>query len=67
MVMFYEYFATTSKLQEARVPLQLWVTEQASGLLVEEGQFDGGLFLFSSFTNIFFYYYKLAWHVFYAC
>lgn len=27
--------------QEARIPLQIWVTQKTSGLLIEEGHNDG--------------------------
>lgn len=37
--------------QDARVPLQVWVTQKGNGLVMEDGQSDGKLLLFEVYHH----------------
>lgn len=44
-------FRDVQTVQEARTPLQIWISQQTNGLVVEEARSDGNFFLFLSFTS----------------
>lgn len=44
-------FRDVQTVQEARTPLQIWISQQTNGLVVEEARSDGNIFLFLSFTS----------------
>lgn len=63
--------SSTLIFQEARNPLQVWITQKNNGLLIEEGQNDGEFFFaLVADNNLFFYilvYIRLAVEVTFAC